>query len=469
MDNPNFSFLILTFNEEIHLPRLLHSIKNLNAATYVLDSGSTDQTLNICRYHNIKVAIHRFENHPKQWNHALKTFKITTPWVIGLDADQAISPELNKLLSGFKNEDYLDIDGIYFNRKNFFKGTWIKHGGYFPKYMLKMFRYTQGCSDLSNLMDHRFIVSGKTKIWKTGYLIEENLKENNIIFWINKHNQYSTLLAEEEYLKKQGQITEGLKSNFWGTPNEHNAFLKKYWRRLPLFLRPFLYFGYRMTFQFGILDGKNGIIFHFLQGFWFRLIVDLKIEEYKSKDGSNDWPLVNFAFIFISSFFLLYSFNLAFIGLCSPGRLYSPFLDQNFNYIRAWRTGSIASTKSLLQFLGYQVIHTDTSLKVLNHAGFHLIYSCLGYGVMSYFAAFVIAFPKPLLSKIIFLSIGLVVIQVLNILRLTCIAIYWKNNEVLFGLDHHMIFNYLLYGMVGITMFIWLSFSHKTCLSCKHN
>jgi len=464
MDNLNFSFVILTFNEELHLPRLLDSIKNLNAATYVLDSGSTDQTLNICKYRHVKVAHHRFENHPRQWDKALKTFKIKTPWVIGLDADQVVSPELNRLLYAFKHEDHIDIDGIYFNRKNFFKGRWIKHGGYFPKYMLKMFRYTSGYSDLNQLMDHRFIVPGKTRIWKTGYLIEENFKENHIGFWVEKHNKYSNLLAQEEHLKRQGQTTQNVKSNLWGPPNEHTAWLKKYWWKLPLYLRPFLYFGYRMTFQLGFLDGKTGMIFHFLQGFWFRLIVDMKIEERKRQDPPEHHSVIKFAFKFVSSFVFLYGFHLAYMGLCAPGGLYISFLDEHLNYIKVWRTGCITSTQALLKYFGYQVITTDITLKVEHHAGFRLIYSCLGYGVMSYFIAFVIAFPKPLRSKLLFLFTGLILIQGLNILRLTYIAIYWRSEDWLFGLDHHDLFNCGLYVILGLLMSIWLYFPTKRLL-----
>ena len=173
MSNQHFSFIILTLNEELHLPRLLNSIGSLNALTYVLDSGSTDKTLEICNDYNVETKIHPFENHPKQWDIALNSFLITTPWIIGLDADQIVTPELLKLLEHFKNNDYLDTNGIYFNRKNYFKGTWIKHGGYYPKYLLKMFRYNIGYSDLTENMDHRFQVPGKTAIWKDGHLIEE--------------------------------------------------------------------------------------------------------------------------------------------------------------------------------------------------------------------------------------------------------------------------------------------------------
>ncbi|HEY0244007.1 MAG TPA: glycosyltransferase family 2 protein [Mucilaginibacter sp.] len=274
-----FSFIILTYNEAIHLPRLLQSIADLDASIFILDSGSTDTTVEIGKSFGATFLYNPFENHPRQWDYALKKFNIQTPWVICLDADQVVTNELKQYLLTFREEDNRDINGIYFNRKNFFKGKWIKHGGYYPLYMLKMFRYSVGYSDLNENMDHRFIVTGKTTVWKNGIILEENLKENNIHFWIDKHNQYSDLVAQEEVERIQMIRSQTIKPRFLGSPYERNAWFKRLWWQLPRYARPMLYFFYRIFFQLGILDGRTGIIFHFLQGFWFRLIVDIKIDE----------------------------------------------------------------------------------------------------------------------------------------------------------------------------------------------
>jgi glycosyltransferase involved in cell wall biosynthesis len=286
----DFSFIVLTFNEEVHLPRLLNSIKELNAPLYILDSGSTDKTLDICSSYNATVLTHRFENHPKQWNVALTQFDIKTPWIIALDADQIVTSELLDRLKKFRDEDYKTVNAIYFNRKNYFKGKWVKHGGYYPKYLLKMFRTGVGYSDLNENMDHRFIVPGKTAVWKSGHIIEENLKENNISFWILKHDRYSTLVAQEEYERALSHRKQEINPKFFGNPDERTAYLKNKWWQLPLIIRPFLYFIYRYFFQLGFLDGKYGFIFHFLQGFWFRLVVDIKIDEIK-KTSKNKYSV----------------------------------------------------------------------------------------------------------------------------------------------------------------------------------
>lgn len=276
--NQNFSFIILTFNEEIHLPRLLESIKKLNASTFILDSGSTDKTLEIANIYGATVKQNPFINHPKQWDFALKHFKVETPWTIGLDADQIVTPELQQMLANFKDEDFKGINGIYFNRKNFFQGNWIRFGTYYPFYLLKMFRTDVGFSDLNENMDHRFIVPGKTKIWKKGWILEENLKENDIDFWKAKHERYSDLVAQEEVERMLKLRAQSLKPNLLGSPDEKRAWLKQLWWKLPLGFRPYLYFGYRMFFKLGIFEGSTGIKFHYLQGFWFRKLVDKKIK-----------------------------------------------------------------------------------------------------------------------------------------------------------------------------------------------
>jgi glycosyltransferase involved in cell wall biosynthesis len=286
-----FSFMVLTYNEELHLPRLLASISDLDAPTFILDSGSTDKTLEIGKQYGAIFLQNTFVNHPTQWDFALKNFPVTTPWVICLDADQEVTPELKKRLLGFKDEDHAGIDGIYFNRKFIFKGRWIKHGGYYPFYLLKMFRFGKGFSDTNENMDHRFVVPGKTEVWKDGIIVEENQKENKISFWIDKHNRYSDLVAQEEVERMQQMRTQTVKPRFWGSPDERTAWRKQLWWRLPRYMRPMLYFTQRIIFQLGILDGRIGIIYHFLQSFWFRLLVDVKIDELlaqQQKDSKND-------------------------------------------------------------------------------------------------------------------------------------------------------------------------------------
>jgi hypothetical protein len=215
---------------------------------------------------------------------ALKTIPISTPWIIGLDADQSLDPVLFEQLRQFRDEDYAGINGIYFTRKYLFKGTPIRFGGFQDFRLMKMFRTGIGYSDLNENMDHRFLVPGKTLVWQSGHLIEENYKENQIAFWIDKHNRYSDLVAQEEMERRLKQRVQALKGRLFGSPDERRAWMKLLWWKLPLFVRPFLYFIWRMIFRFGILDGRKGMLFHYMHAFWFRLLVDVKIAE-KLKAG----------------------------------------------------------------------------------------------------------------------------------------------------------------------------------------
>ena len=417
---------------------------------------------------------HSFENHPKQWDYALKNFNIQTPWVIGLDADQIVTPELRRHLANFRDEDHNEVDGIYFNRKNFFKGKWIKHGSYYPLYLLKMIRYGVGYSDLNENMDHRFVVPGKTIIWKDGHLLEENLKENNIAFWIDKHNRYSDLVAQEEVERIQQIRSQTISPRITGSPDERRAWLKQLWWRLPRYLRPTLYFTYRMVFQLGILDGRTGIIFHFLQGFWFRLIVDVKIDEIlqqKNPDnnaGANKQkgPL-NFILLFILLFPAFYYFNIWFFSVTSPDAVhYNTFLATHLNYISWLRHILLGSSAWALNLLGFTALYDEYHLLVAGHGFLQLIYSCLGLGVMSFFAAFVLSYPAKLKSKIFFLISGLLGIQMLNIARFVLLALFWNKQNARI-IDHHTIFNTIIYLVIFFTLYFWVKYqdnvtSHET-------
>jgi exosortase/archaeosortase family protein len=459
--NPAYSFIIITYNEGQHLPRLLDSVGGLDAPVFILDSGSDDDTVAIAKKAGATVLQHAFENHPKQWDFALKNFDIKTPWIICLDADQVVTTELKEKLANFRDQDYQGVNGIYFNRKNFFKGSWIKHGGYYPFFLLKMIRFGVGYSDLNENMDHRFIVPGKTEVWKDGHILEENLKENHISFWIAKHNRYSDLLAQEEVERMQKIRQQTLKPSLSGSPDERTAWLKQLWWQLPRYVRPMLYFTYRMIFQLGVLDGRTGVIFHFLQGFWFRLIVDVKIDEIL-KSGQQARAAttghispVKFIFRFLALFLMFYYFNILFFGITNPGKHYYPFLANHLNYIRGLRWLLLSISAQVLNWFGFSAIHNGTELLVAGKGAIVLVYSCLGLGLMSFFAAFVIAYPTKTKQKVIFLVTGILAIQLLNILRFVLLALFWNKNSSRI-VDHHTVFNIILYIIIMASLYFWV-------------
>jgi exosortase/archaeosortase family protein len=165
-----------------------------------------------------------------------------------------------------------------------------------------------------------------------------------------------------------------------------------------------------------------------------------------------------FLYRFSISFMLLYSFNIAFIGITTKGGYYIANLDNHLNYINYWRTFTIESTGNLLELLGYTVIESNFSLRVLQHSGFKLIYSCMGYGMMSLLAAFVLSYPSPLLKKAILLLTGLILIQGLNILRLMFLSLAENTTTLAFSY-HHLIYNTCIYFILLTLIYVWTRIS----------
>jgi hypothetical protein len=169
------------------------------------------------------------------------------------------------------------VNGFFLNRRQIFRGRWIRHGGYYPKYLLKLFRREQVSLDDNDLVDHHFTVAGPTETCSND-LIEENRNEADIAVWIAKHNRYAVLQARQELASRSAGPRVPL-SALVGHHDDRVRWLKQVWQSLPLFIRPCAYFIYRYVVRGGWLDGREGFIFHVLQAFWYRLLVDINILE----------------------------------------------------------------------------------------------------------------------------------------------------------------------------------------------
>ena len=281
----SIAVVVLTLNEEANLPLCLASVCDWAGQVFVVDAGSTDRTTQIAEAHGAIVVEHPFETHGVQWRWALKNLPLRCDWILALDADQRVTPELASEISGMDTAGLDGIDGCYIKRRQLFRNRWIKHGGYYPKYLLKMFRPSAVLLDPTDLVDHHFYVAGAVKKLRHD-LIESNRKEDDISFWIEKHNRYATLLAQEELRWRTAPREAAIVPSLAGHPDQKILALKHLWRRMPLYVRPFVYFTYRYFFRLGFLDGKEGAIFHFLQAFWYRLLVDINIDDMLHSGGS---------------------------------------------------------------------------------------------------------------------------------------------------------------------------------------
>jgi hypothetical protein len=117
-------------------------------------------------------------------------------------------------------------------------------------------------------------------------LVDDN--KNNLTWWTNKHNHYATREAVDILNTIYGfKSYDEVEPNMFGTQEQRKRKFKHLYARMPLFLRPFIYFIWRYFIKLGFLDGKQGLVWHFLQGFWYRFLVDAKIYEVYKKAGKN--------------------------------------------------------------------------------------------------------------------------------------------------------------------------------------
>jgi glycosyltransferase involved in cell wall biosynthesis len=275
--------VVLTWNEERNLPGCLESLRGWVNEIVVVDSGSTDRTREIARQSAARIVEHPFETHARQWAWALRSIEVRADWVLGLDADQRITPELAAEIQRVLADGAPGWNGFYLKRRQIFRGTWIRHGGYYPKYLLKLFRRAAVSVDERELVDHHFCVAGRAGRLRHD-LVEENLNENDLTTWIAKHVRYAALQAQEEFTR--GGTPAATARLIGGTPDERVAWWRhRVWERLPLYVRPLLYFLYRYVVRLGFLDGKEGFLFHFLQAYWYRVLVDARIDELRRRES----------------------------------------------------------------------------------------------------------------------------------------------------------------------------------------
>jgi len=279
------SVIILTYNEEINLPHCLESISGWIEKIFIVDSYSKDKTLEIAKDYEVEIIQHKFEHYSKQRNWALKNLPIKTDWVFNLDADHRVTEELKEeLIERFKEGPPEDIKGFLISRRAIFMGRWIKHGGHYPTYHAPLFIKDFGYCEYRRY-DQHFVVEGKTKTLK-GNIID--IISDSLTTFTNRHNHWASLECDEQ-INKDNKVNKEVKSKFFGDRRQRRRFLRNNYHRLPLFVRPFLYFIYRYIFRLGFLDGKEGLIFHTLQGFWYRFLVDAKIYEKKrAADGKEN-------------------------------------------------------------------------------------------------------------------------------------------------------------------------------------
>jgi len=266
--------VVLTYNEEHNLPACLASLAGWVDQLFVVDSGSTDRTVEIARDALAVVVEHPFEHYGAQRNWAIDHLAITAPWTLHIDADERITPELRQSIVEALANDRGDVDGYLVSRRTIFMGRWIRHGGHYPAWHLRLTRTGAArCED--RLYDQHFYVTGAVRKLQ-GDLIDTLTPD--LATFTARHTRWAALEAadHESPTGGGGRIRGRLDS---ANAIERRRWLRDWYARLPLFVRPALYFLYRYVVRLGFLDGRAGLVFHVLQGFWFRFLVDACILE----------------------------------------------------------------------------------------------------------------------------------------------------------------------------------------------
>ncbi|MGB6067553.1 MAG: glycosyltransferase family 2 protein [Desulfomonilaceae bacterium] len=270
--------VILTYNEELNLGQALDSVSGWADEVFVLDSYSSDATVDMGRRYGCTVIQQRFENYAKQRNFALEQLPIRSEWVFFLDADEWVPDELKneirQVITASPEEN-----GFYIKRRFIWMGRWIRRG-YYPVWILRLFRLRKGRCEDRQVNEH-IIVEGKV-----GYLQKDFMHEDRkgITDWICKHNSYATREAQVLVQVHDTGAYQEINARPFGTPAERKRWIRyRVWSRMPLLVRPFFYFFYRYVLRGGFLDGKEAFIYHFLQGLWYPLLIDVKFMALKGQ------------------------------------------------------------------------------------------------------------------------------------------------------------------------------------------
>jgi glycosyltransferase involved in cell wall biosynthesis len=264
------SVIILTFNEEANLSHAIHSAQGWAREVIVIDSFSTDRTTEIAKEFGASVYQHEFENYSTQRNWALFHVALQSEWIFFLDADEWLTGELKQEISekliGNPSEN-----GLLIRRRFIWMGKWVKRG-YYP-WLLRLFRNGQGRCEDRGINEH-IVVSGAVGKLKRDFMHEDH---KGLWEWTNKHIRYAEAEAHQLlHRQKKGNLP----ARFFGTPPERRRWRRQnVYLRLPILVRPSLYFLYRLFVQGGILDGREAIIYHFLHALWFHVLIDLRYKE----------------------------------------------------------------------------------------------------------------------------------------------------------------------------------------------
>ena len=274
------SVLVLTRNEEANIAACLESLQ-WTGEVFVVDSFSTDRTAEIAGRHGAKVYLHDFAGYAAQRNWALDHLAFSNDWVLMLDADERVPSALAAEIARVVRAPANVHAGFYLKFRHIFLGRWLKHGGLYNTWLLRLFRRQLVRLEERPLNEHA-ILDGTA-----GYLRQpfDHDDRKPLSDWVAKHNRYAGLEAEEFFRETlAGGYGSSILPRLRGRQAERKRWIKlKIWNRLPLLLRPFLFFFRNYILKFGFLDGRAGLVYHVLWSFWYPFLVSARILEARAR------------------------------------------------------------------------------------------------------------------------------------------------------------------------------------------
>ena len=288
MNDNSIAAIILTKDEEKHIERCINSLKGVCDEIIVVDSFSTDRTCDIAEAMGAKVYKNPWKNYATQFNYGVYNCNIKSAWIWRIDADEFLEGNIGIAVKKALKECNDDVNGVYIRKRIDFIGRPLLHGGWYPSYHLKIFRNGHGDCENRWMDEHIRIFDGTTITVEDGNQVDANL--NSLTWWTQKHNGYATREMVDMLMMEYGLDAKAQEvvPKFFGTEEQRKRWLKMKYVKFPLFIRPFINFFLRYILKAGFLDGKEGFIWHILQGFWYRMLVDAKIFELKKKFGFDD-------------------------------------------------------------------------------------------------------------------------------------------------------------------------------------
>ena len=277
--------IILTKNEEKHIVRCLESLKGVCDDVVVVDCFSEDRTEELAKEHGARVVKHPWKNYATQFNYGVYECGITADWIWRIDADEFLEGNVGEAVKEAVSNCGDDVNGIYVRKRIDFMRRPLLHGGWYPSYHLKVFRSGHGDCENRWMDEHIRLFDGRTIAVEVGNQVDANL--NDLTWWTEKHNGYATREMADMLMMEYGMdaASQEVVPKFFGTEEQRKRWLKVKYIKAPLFVRPFINFTLRYVLRAGFLDGKEGFLWHILQGFWYRMLVDAKIFELKKQCG----------------------------------------------------------------------------------------------------------------------------------------------------------------------------------------